>query len=52
MSKKKYSKVIKRLNGIKIDLEENADVLLSVNEIAFLDKLLSVIEDFVNGKLE
>ncbi len=47
-----YKRIISRLEKIKENLKSNADIILSVNEIAFLDKLLNVMQDFINGKLE
>ncbi len=49
---KKYGQLTDKLTAIKSDLESNADIILSVNEIAFLNKLLWVMRDFINGKLE
>jgi len=49
---KKYIRLINRLNDISFNLDTSEDIILSVNEIAFLDKLLNVVQDFINGKLE
>ena len=48
----KYKRLTDRLATVKTNLEVNEDIILSVNEIAFLDKLLCLIGHFINGELE